>query len=388
MDEEQAESSKSKTPVSQSPPPDTPADAAMDAASLPSEDTSEDTSERKATETTAASAETAVSGWFQNVTRERVTSWLKLAGWIAAGTAGSLTLMVGAASYPLSNMLIRPNPKRRFQLKSPHLRAFLKKRGIKVEDVTVASFDDTKLFGWWLPAAAAAPTVIVIHGVTKNRTDVLRAAFILREAGFNILVFDGRAHGDSEGHYVTYGFYERRDVEAVADWLAREKQVDKTRLGLAGESMGAAIALQVAAHTDWVRCVWADSPFASLRRVSHEFMQRATRLPNTLLNPVMWTARQMANYRGKFDIETIEPVVLASHIKCPVMLIHGTADQLISTAHSQHIYDALQGDKELWIVEGVRHARAARHAKREYRERLTRFFQHNLLEKIAAEENP
>ena len=317
---------------------------------------------------------------FANVNRERVTSWLKLAGWIAAGAAGSLTLMVGAASYPLSNLLIKPNHKRRFQLKSPHLRAFIKKLGVKVEDVTIPSFDDTKLFGWWLPASESAPTVIVIHGVTKNRTDVLRAVFILRQEGFNIRVFDGRAHGNSEGHYVTYGFYERRDVDAVADWLAREKQVDKTRIGLAGESMGAAIALQVAAHGDWVRCVWADSPFASLRRVSHEFIQRATKLPNAVLNPVMWTARQMANYRGKFDVETIEPVALASQIKCPVFLLHGTADQLISTEHSLQIYDALQGDKELWIVEGIRHARAARHAKRDYRNRLTQFFRHHLME--------
>ena len=95
----------------------------------------------------------------------------------------------------------------------------------------------------------------------------------------------------------------------------------------------------------------------------------------------MWTARQMANYRGKFDVGTIEPVALASQIKCPVFIIHGTADQLISTSHSQLIFDALQGDKELWIVEGIRHARAARHAKREYSRRLMAFFRDKLGEK-------
>ena len=139
-------------------------------------------------------------------------------------------------------------------------------------------------------AGRKAATVVLLHGVKKNRTDVLRAALVLRRAGFNVLVFDGRAHGDSEGRYVTYGFYERRDVESAIEWLIKEKRIDGTRVGLAGESMGAAIALQVAAHNASISAVWADSPFASLRRVTEEFVKRVTRLPGAVLNPVLWTS--------------------------------------------------------------------------------------------------
>jgi dipeptidyl aminopeptidase/acylaminoacyl peptidase len=318
------------------------------------------------------------SSLFTHIDKEKAAWWLKLAGLIAAGTAGSLTLLLGAASYPLSDILVRPRLKRMAQLKSPHLRAFLKRIHIEIEDVTIQSFDNTRLHGWWIQAAKDAPTVVLIHGVHKNRTDVLRAALILRHSGFNALVFDGRAHGNSEGRYVTYGYYERRDVETVIEWLATEKQIDKNRVGLAGESMGAAIALQVAAHNDWIKAVWADSPFASLHRVSHEFIQSSTGLPSAMVSPVIWTTQQVANYRGSFDIAAIEPVAMAAKIQCPVFLIHGTADQLIATEHSQMIYDALTVEKELWIVPGIRHARAARHAKREYSERLTRFFKEKL----------
>jgi uncharacterized protein len=318
------------------------------------------------------------SSLFANIDREKAAWWLKLAGWIAAGTAGSLTLLLGAASYPLSDILVRPRLKRLAQLKSPHLRTFLKRIAVEIEDVTIHSFDNTRLHGWWIEAAKEAPTVVLIHGVHKNRTDVLRAALILRRSGFNALVFDGRAHGNSEGRYVTYGYYERRDVETVIEWLVKEKHIDKGRVGLAGESMGAAIALQVAAHNDWIQAVWADSPFASLHRVSHEFIQSATHLPSAMVSPVIWTTQYVANYRGSFDIAAIEPVAMAAKIQCPVFLIHGTADQLIATEHSQMIYDALTGEKELWIVKGIRHARAARHAKGEYSERLTRFFNEKL----------
>lgn len=303
--------------------------------------------------------------------------WLR-AGLIALSTAGSLTLALGAACYPLSGLLIRPRLKRMSQLKSPHLRSFIRRLGIEFEDITINSFDGTRLYGWWMSAGPDAATVVILHGVKKNRTDVLRAALVLRRAGFNVLVFDGRGHGDSGGRFVTYGFYERRDVETVLDWLVKEKGIDRNRVGLAGESMGAAIALQVSAHNPGVRAVWADSPFASLRRVAHEFVSKVTHLPDAVVSPVLWTTLQMANYRGKFDVKTIEPLVLAANIKCPVYLVHGTDDQLISTVHSELIFSSLAGEKQLWIVQGARHARAIRRAKREYKERLVAFFNEKL----------
>ncbi len=310
--------------------------------------------------------------------RSSMPRWLRLAGYVVLGAAGSLAIALGAASYPLSELLIRPRLKRLSQLKSPHLRHLIRRSRILFDDVTIPSFDGTRLYGWWMKAGRRAPTIVILHGVKKNRTDVLRAALVLRRAGFNVLLFDGRGHGDSEGRYVTYGFYERRDVESAIDWLAREKRIDRNRIGLAGESMGAAIALQVAAHNPWIRAVWADSPFASLRRITEEFVKRATRLPGAVLNPVLWTTIQVANYRGKFDVHSVDPLALAAQIRCPVYLVHGTADQLIATAHSENIYAALGGEKEIWFVEGARHARSIRFVKREYSERLIRFFRERL----------
>lgn len=313
-----------------------------------------------------------------SVTHTQVPRWLKLTGYIAVGAVGALTIGLGAASYPLSGLLIRPRLKRLSQLKSPHLEALIRRSGIPFEDVTIPSFDGTRLFGWWVGAGRDAPTVVVLHGVKKNRTDVLRAALVLSRAGFNVLLFDGRAHGSSEGRYVTYGFNERRDVETAVDWLAAEKKINRERVGLAGESMGAAIALQVAAHNPWIRAVWADSPFASLRRITAEFAERVTHLPGAVLTPVLWPAIQLANYRGRFDVDSVDPLALAARITCPVCLIHGTADQVIAMSHSQCIYETLGGEKEIWFVEGARHARAIRHVRSEYSERLTRFFTERL----------
>jgi fermentation-respiration switch protein FrsA (DUF1100 family) len=256
----------------------------------------------------------------------------------------------------------------------------LRRAGVEFEDVMIPSFDSTRLHGWWLQAGKDAATVVALHGVKKNRTDVIRAALVLRQAGFNVLVFDGRGHGASEGRFVTYGFYERRDVHSALEWLVNEKGIDRNRIGLAGESMGAAIALQVAAESSSVRAVWADSPFASLRRVAEEFVRKVTRLPGAVLSPVLWTTLQVANYRGKFDINTVDPLAVASKITCPVYLVHGTEDQLIDTEHSRNIHDALGCKKEVWFVEGAAHARSIRYrrARQEYKERLVSFFKESL----------
>ena len=313
-----------------------------------------------------------------NTTQSPLIRWLRLAGYVTLGAAGSIAIAMGAASYPLSGLLIRPRLKRLSQLKSPHLRNLIRRSGIPFDEVTISSFDGTRLFGWWMRASRWAPTVVVLHGVKKNRTDVVRAALVLRRAGFNVLVFDGRGHGDSEGRFVTYGFYERRDVESAIDWLVKEKKINRSRVGLVGESMGAAIALQVAAHNPWIRAVWADSPFASLHRIAQEFVTRATGLPVAVLNPVLWSTIQMANYRGKFDVHSVDPLAVAAQIKCPVYLVHSTADQVIAAAHSESIHEALGCEKEIWFVEGARHARSVRHVKGEYSQRLTNFFRQRI----------
>src|SRR5262245_36728615 len=125
----------------------------------------------------------------------QAAKWLRRAGWITLGAIGSLTVAIGAASFPLSGLLIRPRLKRLSQLKSPHLRHLIRRSGVEFEDVTIPSFDGTRLYGWWMQSAANAATVVVLHGVKKNRTDVIRAALVLQRAGLNVLVFDGRGHG-------------------------------------------------------------------------------------------------------------------------------------------------------------------------------------------------
>lgn len=301
--------------------------------------------------------------------------WTKRAGLTALGIAGSyLTFCVGAA-IPLSSHLIRPRLKRLPQLDSKRLRRFLAGRELAFEDVTFRSFDGTRLHGWWFEVGRDRPTVIALHGVTKNRTDMVRFAIALAEAGINVLLFDGRGHGKSEGRFVTYGFFEKRDVEAAIDFAVLTKGVSDMRIGLAGISMGAAITLQVAAANRRVRAIWTDSPFASLTRVSMDRLRTWTKMSQRQLAPVMWVAMRVAERRGHFEVRAVDPLALAHQISCPVYIVHGDKDAIIGLDHSLSIFDALAStEKELWVIPGVAHGRGMKWVTTEYVERLVAFF--------------
>lgn len=310
--------------------------------------------------------------------------WAKRAGLAALGLAGTYLTVCAAAAFPLAERLVRPRLKRLRQITSGHLRRFLADRGARFEDVSFRSFDGVRLHGWWFGAGVDRPTVIALHGVTKNRTDMIRFALALGAAGINVLVFDGRGHGKSEGRFVTYGFYERRDVEAAMDFVVAEKGVDELRVGLAGISMGAAITLQVAAANRRVRAIWTDSPFASLTRVSMDRLRTWTRMPEGALRPVMWAATKVAEHRGRFEIRDVDPLALARLVSCPVYLVHGDRDAVVGVHHSRLIFDALaSAEKHLWVIPGVAHARGFRRATAEYAERLVDFFDRAFAEETA-----
>jgi len=300
--------------------------------------------------------------------------WLKRLGLLAIGAAGTIAALTSVV-IPLSSILIKPKLRRLHQLRSPLLGRFLRKKGYDFKPISFRSFDDKRLNGWWLLKETERPTVIILHGVNGNRTSMIRFAITLAQADFNVLLFDWRAHGESEGSYVTYGFHERSDVSAAIDFLHLHYGIDPNQIGLLGLSMGAAVALQVAGVNKRIKAVWADSPFASLFRVSTEVARKATGLPASIMEPIARATFKVAAYRANFDPALVNPGEVARHISCPVTIVHGTEDELIPWNHSQSIFDMLgSNDKNLWIIEGAEHTTCFRRGGESYRQRLISFF--------------
>jgi pimeloyl-ACP methyl ester carboxylesterase len=204
--------------------------------------------------------------------------------------------------------------------------------------------DGLRLEGWLFRAPAPQRGLIVyLHGIADNRQSGLGVARRFVPLGYDVLAYDSRAHGRSQGDFCTYGYFERRDVTRALDAVGAKRAV------LFGSSLGAAVALQAAAVDPRVIGVISQSSFADLPSIVRD------RAPWYLPEAYVTAAIARAGERAGFPPSEASPVAAAARIHVPVLLIHGAADDETPCRHSQHIFDALAGAKRLLLVPGAGH---------------------------------
>ncbi len=111
--------------------------------------------------------------------------------------------------------------------------------GLAFEEVQFTSRDHENLVGWWIPHETPIGTVIMCHGQNGSMDGDTHHAVPLHEAGFNVFMFDFRAHGRSGGDCVTMGMYEKEDLLGALDFLGEKYKI--VEVGVLGFSMGAAV---------------------------------------------------------------------------------------------------------------------------------------------------
>lgn len=185
-------------------------------------------------------------------------------------------------------------------------------------------------------------TILYLHGIADNRGSAVGAIERFVPEGFDVIAYDSRAHGTSEGDRCTYGYLEKRDLQRVLD------QVGAGDVILIGHSLGAAVALQAAAIEPRVRGVVAASSFSDLRTIASE---RAFYFPKWSLGP----AFARAESDGQFVVDEVNPARAAADISVPVLLIHGANDRDTLPDHSERVFRALAGPKQMIAVSGAGH---------------------------------
>jgi alpha-beta hydrolase superfamily lysophospholipase len=243
------------------------------------------------------------------------------------------------------------------------------------EDFLVRAPDGAQLRGWKVRAATPNGNwVLLFHGVADDRTGMGAFAEFLLRAGYNVVMMDSRAQGESGGNLATYGWEERNDTVAIV--TALESSESARHIFALGVSMGAAIALQSAAADPRIKAVVAEDPLANLREVSYDYagLHWSPWLGKTLFRPATIEALRAIADAGRFDPDQVSPENAVQVRQFPVLLICGTADHTIPCRHAQMIYNAARGPKELWIVPNAGHASAYGEDPDEYERRTLAFF--------------
>ena len=205
------------------------------------------------------------------------------------------------------------------------------------------------LHGWRCRASAPRRgTLIYLHGVADNRGSASGVIARFTQRGFDVVAYDSRAHGESEGDACTYGFYEKEDLRCVID------SVDTGPVVLLGTSLGAAVALQHAGRDARVAAVVAAETFSDLRTIATE------RAPFFFTSALIAKSFALAEEQGHFRVDAVTPVAAAATITAPVLLIHGALDVDTPPAHARRVFAALTGPKRLILVPGARHNESLR----------------------------
>lgn len=276
--------------------------------------------------------------------------------------AGAGAGMATAVAFYFSRMLVAP-PRQRIWGTPADI-------GLAYEAVQFPATDGTRLAGWFIPAKTASlrkgATLILVHGWPWNRlgdaaddifanlngaspVDLLRLALHLHNAGFNLLMFDLRNHGESASMPpVTLGMTEARDVVGALTYVNGRSDVASDRVGVIGFSMGANATFFALEHSDAIKAAIAVQPTTPA-----VFAERyATYLMGPVGKAIVPLAELFYKLQGGVDFDQIRPISAAANAEeVPVLVIQGDGDAWGSVVDVEQITAVLPNGSGPLIAE-------------------------------------
>ncbi|HEX8732917.1 MAG TPA: alpha/beta fold hydrolase [Ktedonobacterales bacterium] len=291
----------------------------------------------------------------------------------AGGGVASVLAACAGVGYFVAHRLTAPNP-------STYMDDFTMtpfETGVPFERVRIpARTTDRSLVGWWFPRPETDRVLIGCTGYRGSKSDLIGIGSALWRAGYNILLFDYHGHGSAHGAPVTLAYRELQDFFAALAYVQR--RLPGGRIGVFGFSMGAAIAILGAAERPEVRAVLADSSFASHTAVVRHAVEQTIHLPGAPFTAIAdYFLARRAGYRGR---DVAPERVIARIAPRPVLLIHGTDDEMIPVTHAYRLFEAAREPKDLWIAPAANHCGAYFIDRPAYCERAAAFFDAALAE--------
>jgi len=217
-----------------------------------------------------------------------------------------------------------------------------------VREVEIASGSGASLAGWWMPLESGRATVILLHPLHGDRRAMLGRARLLRAAGYELLLVDLQAHGESMGAHTTAGWLERLDARAAVDFVRRERP--KSRIGVIGWSLGGAATLL--ASPLGIDAAVLESVYPTIGEAIHNRIAIRLGPLAGMLTPLLTIQLPL---RLGIDLDDLAPIDHIASLACPVLILGGALDEHTPADETRRLFDRAAEPKRLMLVPGAAH---------------------------------
>jgi len=201
--------------------------------------------------------------------------------------------------------------------------------GLVYEEVTLTTSDNVKIHGWYVPHPEPRATLLFLHGNGGNISHRLEKLMRYHELGLAVFIIDYRGYGLSAGDITEQGTY--LDAEAGWLYLNQDKKIPGETIIIYGESLGAAVATWLADRYPPGALV-LESAFTSIADMGRHYYPY---LPVKLLTRIHYPT--LDRLKG---------------IRCPVLVIHSPADEIVPYAQGLALYQAANDPKSFLEISG------------------------------------
>jgi len=223
------------------------------------------------------------------------------------------------------------------------------------EEAAIRSDDGLTLKAHYLEAERPTDrAVILAHGYSGQGEDMAPFAKFYHEHGFRVLMPDNRGHGRSDGHYIGFGWHDRKDYVRWIEYMVR-RIGERAQIVLHGVSMGGGVVLMTSGEPlpPQVKCVVSDCAYSSVKSILKYQLKQMFKLPAFPLLPL---TSLICKCRAGYFFGEGSVLRQLRNNKLPILLIHGDRDTFVPASMASEIFDAIRSPKEQWIVPGAQHA--------------------------------
>lgn len=204
--------------------------------------------------------------------------------------------------------------------------------------------------------------LIAVHGYTSSHETVIDVAAEFYNQGYNVIVPDLRAHGLSDGDWITMGLYDGCDVVSIAEYIVDKN--DDAEIILFGQSMGAATVMMASGEEELpeqVKLVIEDCGYTDAYIMFSEQLDVRFGLPSF---PILDIAAFVGRFQAGINLKDISPIDAIAKSDLPMLFIHGLDDGFVLPYMVDELYESYNGPKELLTVDGADHT-ASRNIERD-----------------------